>query len=57
MGARVMGLDDEVGAIRDGMLADLLVIDGDPLQDVAVIKDRARLPLILAGGRTIKNRL
>jgi len=57
MGARVMGLDDEVGAIRDGMLADLLVIDGDPLQDVAVIKDRARLRLILAGGRTIKNRL
>ena len=52
-----MGLDDEVGAIRDGMLADLLVIDGEPLQDVAVIKDRARLRLILAGGRTIKNTL
>jgi imidazolonepropionase-like amidohydrolase len=52
-----VGLDDEVGAIRDGMLADLPVIDGDPLQDVALIKDRARLRLILAGGRSIKNRL
>jgi len=26
-----MGIDDRVGSIRSGMQADLLVVDGDPL--------------------------
>jgi cytosine/adenosine deaminase-related metal-dependent hydrolase len=34
MGARAIGLDGDLGSIREGKLADLIVIDGDPLQDL-----------------------
>lgn len=55
MGAECMGLGDEVGVLRPGMLADLLVIDGDPLQGVALLQDHARLRLIVKGGVVYKN--
>lgn len=57
MGARCMGLGDEVGRLREGMLADLLVVDGDPLADVSVLEDRARLRLIVKDGALIKRTL
>jgi imidazolonepropionase-like amidohydrolase len=34
MGARAVGLDDQLGSIQPGMLADIIVIDGDPLNDI-----------------------
>lgn len=34
MGARCIGLDKELGSIQPGLLADLIVIDGDPLKDI-----------------------
>ena len=34
MGARAIGLDKELGSIQPGLLADLIVIDGDPLKDI-----------------------
>jgi imidazolonepropionase-like amidohydrolase len=44
-----------VGILSEGMLADLLVIDGDPLQDVTILQDRTRLRLIMKGGLLVKN--
>lgn len=45
-GARMLGVDDELGSIETGKLADLVLIDGDPVSDpfqirnvVAVFKD------------------
>lgn len=34
MGARCLGLDKELGSIQPGLLADIIVIDGDPLSDI-----------------------
>jgi imidazolonepropionase-like amidohydrolase len=34
MGARCIGLDKELGSIQTGLLADIIVIDGDPLNDI-----------------------
>ncbi|MEW5795293.1 MAG: amidohydrolase family protein [Candidatus Zixiibacteriota bacterium] len=34
MGARCIGLDHELGSIQPGLLADLIVIDGDPTLDI-----------------------
>jgi cytosine/adenosine deaminase-related metal-dependent hydrolase len=34
MGARAIGLDGELGSIQPGLLADIIVIDGDPLADL-----------------------
>jgi imidazolonepropionase-like amidohydrolase len=40
-----------------GKLADLLVVEGNPLQDIAVLQDPENLKLIMKEGRTIKNEL
>lgn len=56
-GARLMGRADELGALRPGMLADLLVVDGDPSADISVLQDPARLLAIVKGGRLVKDGL
>lgn len=48
LGGELMGLD--VGEVREGFLADLLLVDGDPTQDVAILQDATRLAMIMKGG-------
>ena len=43
----------QVGALEAGRLADVLVIDGDPLADISVLQDRSRIREIIQGGETI----
>ncbi|MGH9079411.1 MAG: hypothetical protein ACRDYE_04900 [Acidimicrobiales bacterium] len=47
----------ELGTVAEGKVADLLVVDGDPLEDVAVLKDRANLLAIMKGGLLLKDEL
>ncbi len=48
--AAALGLDD-LGVIRDGAVADLLVLDGDPLEDPAILLDPDRIQIVLQGGK------
>ena len=50
-GGLIMGMGDELGLVKEGYLADLLLIDGDPVQDIAVLQDRNRLKVIMQEGR------
>jgi imidazolonepropionase-like amidohydrolase len=50
--ARALGLDD-VGVIRPGAVADLLVVDGDPLDDVRVLRGPERVWLVVKDGRAV----
>src|SRR5688572_5653838 len=45
--ARAMGRESELGTIRAGRLADLIVLDADPLADVANLR---RVRLVMKGG-------
>ncbi|MEZ4280954.1 MAG: amidohydrolase family protein [Myxococcota bacterium] len=56
-GAEAMGLGAETGTITAGKLADLVVVDGDPLVDVGCLANRDNLRVILLGGRVVKNSL
>jgi imidazolonepropionase-like amidohydrolase len=38
VGAEVMRMDDRIGTIEPGKLADLVVIDGDPLSDISLVR-------------------
>ena len=50
-GGQIMGMGDELGQIREGWLADLLLVDGDPLADVRILQDKTRLLAIVKDGK------
>lgn len=52
LGGELMGI--EVGQVREGYLADLLLVDGDPTQDVGLLQDKNRLAMIMKGGAIYK---
>jgi imidazolonepropionase-like amidohydrolase len=56
-GAEVMGRAHELGSVREGYLADLLVVDGDPLSDIGVLQDATRLLAIMKGGTLVVDEL
>ncbi len=44
------------GEIREGWVADILLINGEPLEDISVLKDaQQNLVLIMKGGEIVKN--
>ncbi|MBB6253319.1 amidohydrolase family protein [Nitrospirillum iridis] len=45
----------DLGTLAPGSLADLLLVDGDPLADVSIMTDSARLLLIMTDGQVHKN--
>jgi imidazolonepropionase-like amidohydrolase len=49
-GGEIMGKPHELGQVRKGFLADLLLVDGDPLADLALLQDRKRLLAIMKDG-------
>ena len=51
-----MGRSD-LGALVPGRLADVLVVDGDPLDDISILEERERLKLIMKQGRAYTNKL
>jgi imidazolonepropionase-like amidohydrolase len=56
-GAELMGLGDELGRIEVGRLADIAVVDGDPLQDITCLADSANVLAVLKGGEVVKDGL
>lgn len=53
-GGVVLGLEGEVGAVAPGMLADLLVVDGDPSQDITVLQDHDKIERIILDGELVE---
>jgi imidazolonepropionase-like amidohydrolase len=50
LGAQLVGMGDELGQIKVGYLADLLLVDGDPTRDVSILQHKTRLLAIMKGG-------
>jgi imidazolonepropionase-like amidohydrolase len=55
--AELFDIEDQIGTIEEGKFADLLVVDGDPLKNIAVLQKRDNLKFIMKGGRIVKNEL
>ena len=56
-GAEAMGRGDELGTLEAGKLADLLVVDGDPLKDIAICATPDKLLAIVKDGVFAKDKL
>ena len=52
MAARSLGLGDEIGAIAPGMQADMIAVDGDPLEDITALR---RVVFVMRGGVVYKS--
>ena len=56
--ARLMGQDSRIGQLVPGAWADLLVVEGDPTQDLAPLTQPEQgIALLMQGGRTVRSRL
>jgi imidazolonepropionase-like amidohydrolase len=51
--AKAVGLEGQVGVIAPGKLADIIILDRDPLQDIAVLGKPERLAAVIKGGKPI----
>ena len=50
LGGEIMGRPDELGMVCENYLADLILVDGDPVADVRVLQEHDRLTAIMKGG-------
>ena len=50
--ARLFGIDKDAGVLKPGYYADLIAVDGDPLQDVSTLEN---VGFVIKQGRVYKN--
>jgi imidazolonepropionase-like amidohydrolase len=50
--ADLLGWSDKIGAVEAGKWADIIAVDGDPLQDVTTLE---KVKFVMKGGEVVKN--
>lgn len=50
-GGEIMGMGNELGMVREGYLADLILVDGDPVRDVRILENRDNILAIMKDGK------
>ena len=54
-GGEIMEMGHELGQVKEGFIADLLLVNGDPLQDLAMMVDENNLLVIMKDGQLYKD--
>lgn len=52
--AQVLGMEKELGTIEEGKLADLVLVEGNPLEDIEILLKRESIRLVMQGGKLVK---
>jgi imidazolonepropionase-like amidohydrolase len=50
--ATMLGVGDRLGSLENGKLADLLLVDADPIADIKALR---RISLVMKGGKVVRN--
>ena len=48
-----MGREGEAGLVQEGKLADILILDSDPLADITVLQDKSKMTTLIKDGRQV----
>ena len=56
IGAEALGLENEIGTLEQGKAADLLIVNGNPLENIAILQDLQQLLIVMKAGRIIIDR-
>lgn len=51
--AQVLGLEKELGTVEEGKLADLILIEGNPLEDIEILAKRELIRLVMKDGKQV----
>jgi imidazolonepropionase-like amidohydrolase len=54
--AEIMRMDERLGTVEAGKEADLIVVKGDPLNNIRVLQDSGNVQIVFLGGQIVKNR-
>ena len=49
-------MQDHLGTLEDGKIADLIAVSGNPLEDVSLLKDAANVKMVVQGGLVVRDR-
>jgi imidazolonepropionase-like amidohydrolase len=52
LGAKALGMADQIGSVAPGLQADIIALDGDPLKDITAVR---RVVFVMKGGVVYKN--
>ena len=52
-----LGMLDDLGTVEAGKFADIIAVDGNPLDDITILQDAARIKLVVKDGQVAKSRL
>lgn len=53
--AELFGLADRIGTVEEGKAADLILVAGEPLDDVSLLADPLTIPVVVKGGMVVKD--
>ena len=53
VGARLCRLEGEIGTLKPGAIADMVICEQSPLDDIRVLADPARFSHVIQGGRIV----
>jgi imidazolonepropionase-like amidohydrolase len=51
-GAKLLGWQDQIGALKPGYLADIIAVPGDPLTDISVLQE---VTFVMKGGTVYRH--
>jgi imidazolonepropionase-like amidohydrolase len=54
-GSELLRMEHLCGTITEGKCADVIVVDGDPLEDIAILQDRSKLSMVMRDGKVYVN--
>jgi imidazolonepropionase-like amidohydrolase len=54
--AEALAWDDRIGTLETGKLADIVIVKGNPIKDIGILKNKDNILLVIKGGKVVKDR-